>query len=85
MTINQIPQYFGELIGRVTSGPIGFLLLVNVLLFVVGTFMEALATILILAPILAPIAQHPTASIRSISASSSSSTWRPAWSPRRSP
>ena len=56
MTVNQIPQYFAELIGKVTSGPIGFLLLVNVLLFVVGTFMEALATILILAPILGPVA-----------------------------
>jgi C4-dicarboxylate transporter DctM subunit len=56
MTINQIPQYFAELISRMTSGPIGFLLLVNVLLFVVGTFMEALATILILAPILGPVA-----------------------------
>ncbi len=56
MTINQIPQYFAELIGKVASGPIGFLILVNILLFVVGTFMEALATILILAPILGPIA-----------------------------
>ncbi|MDI4237099.1 TRAP transporter large permease [Bradyrhizobium sp. Arg237L] len=57
MTINQIPQYFGELVSKIASGPIGFLLLVNVLLFVVGTFMEALATILILAPILTPVAQ----------------------------
>lgn len=57
LTVNQIPQYFGELIAKVASGPIGFLLLVNVLLFVVGTFMEALATILILGPILAPVAQ----------------------------
>jgi C4-dicarboxylate transporter, DctM subunit len=56
MTINQIPQYFADLISRITSGPIGFLLLVNILLFVVGTFMEALATILILAPILGPVA-----------------------------
>lgn len=57
MTINQIPQYFGDLVSKIASGPIGFLLLVNVLLFVVGTFMEALATILILAPILTPVAQ----------------------------
>ena len=57
LTVNQIPQYLGEMIGKVTSGPIGFLLLVNVVLFVVGTFMEALATILILGPILAPVAQ----------------------------
>ncbi|TNC08327.1 TRAP transporter large permease [Methylobacterium terricola] len=57
LTVNQIPQHLGTLIGQVTSGPVGFLLLVNVLLFVVGTFMEALATILILGPILAPVAQ----------------------------
>lgn len=56
MTINRIPHYFAELVGQVASGPIMFMLLVNVLLFVVGTFMEALATILILGPILAPLA-----------------------------
>ncbi|TCT05988.1 TRAP transporter large permease [Aquabacter spiritensis] len=56
MTINRIPHYFAELVAQVAGGPIMFMLLVNVLLFVVGTFMEALATILILGPILAPIA-----------------------------
>lgn len=56
LTINRIPQYFGQLIAEVAGGPIMFLLLVNILLFLVGTFMEALATILILGPILAPIA-----------------------------
>ncbi|MFC0242721.1 TRAP transporter large permease [Rhodopseudomonas telluris] len=56
MTINRIPHYFAQLVGQVASGPIMFMLLVNVLLFVVGTFMEALATILILGPILAPLA-----------------------------
>ncbi|WP_156034246.1 TRAP transporter large permease [Bosea sp. 117] len=56
LTVDRIPQYFGQLIAEVASGPIMFMLLVNVLLFVVGTFMEALATILILGPILAPIA-----------------------------
>jgi len=56
LTINQIPQYFGQLIAEVATSPLIFLLMVNVLLFIVGTFMEALATILILAPILSPIA-----------------------------
>jgi len=56
LTINQIPQYFGRLITEVATSPLLFLLMVNVLLFIVGTFMEALATILILAPILSPIA-----------------------------
>jgi len=57
LTINQIPQHFGRLISEVAGSPIAFLLMVNVLLFIVGTFMEALATILILSPILSPIAQ----------------------------
>jgi C4-dicarboxylate transporter DctM subunit len=57
LTVNRVPHYLGELIGHIASGPIVFLLLVNVTLFVIGTFMEALATILILGPILAPIAQ----------------------------
>lgn len=56
MTINRIPHYFGELVGQVATNAVVFMLLVNVLLFVVGTFMEALATILILGPILAPLA-----------------------------
>jgi len=56
LTINQVPQYFGHLIAEVATSPLIFLLMVNVLLFIVGTFMEALATILILAPILSPIA-----------------------------
>lgn len=56
LTIDRIPQYFGQLIAEIATGPIMFMLLVNVLLFLVGTFMEALATILILGPILAPIA-----------------------------
>ena len=56
MTINRIPHYFAELVGQIATNAIMFMLLVNVLLFVVGTFMEALATILILGPILAPLA-----------------------------
>lgn len=56
MTLNRIPHHFGELVARIADGPIMFMLLVNVLLLIVGTFMEALATILILGPILAPIA-----------------------------
>lgn len=64
LTVNRIPQILGQGIVAISDNPIVFLLLVNVLLFIVGTFMEALATILILGPILAPIAVgygiHPT-------------------------
>ncbi len=56
LTLNQIPQSFGRYIVSITGGPIGFLLLANILLLVAGMFMEAIALIIILVPILAPIA-----------------------------
>jgi C4-dicarboxylate transporter DctM subunit len=56
LTISQIPQQIGLWIGSLTSNPLVFLLIVNVLLFITGMFMETLAAIIILAPILGPIA-----------------------------
>jgi len=55
LTINQVPQRVAAMLGSVTTNPIIFLLLVNVMLFFVGMFIEALAAILIIVPILAPI------------------------------
>lgn len=56
LTLNQVPQQFGLFIVDIAGGPIGFLLMANVLLLVTGMFMEAFALIIILVPILAPIA-----------------------------
>lgn len=56
LTINRIPHQVGEWIGTVAGDPISFLILVNVLLLIVGMFLETLAAIVILAPILAPVA-----------------------------
>ncbi len=56
LTLNQVPHTFGRFIVDIAGGPIGFLLLANLLLFVAGMFMEAFALIIILVPILAPIA-----------------------------
>lgn len=56
LTIAQIPQAIGGWIGSLTDSPIVFLLIVNLLLFMTGMFMETLAAIVILAPILGPIA-----------------------------
>jgi tripartite ATP-independent transporter DctM subunit len=50
------PQQLGMLLTTITENPIYFLLLVNVFLLVVGMFMETFAAIVILGPILAPIA-----------------------------
>lgn len=55
LTINQVPQRVAAMLGSVTTSPIAFLLLVNGMLFIVGMFIEALAAILIIVPILAPI------------------------------
>ncbi|WP_088148276.1 TRAP transporter large permease [Achromobacter denitrificans] len=55
LTINQVPQRVAAALGSMTTSPFVFLLLVNGLLFVVGMFIEALAAILIIVPILAPI------------------------------
>jgi C4-dicarboxylate transporter DctM subunit len=56
LTINQIPHHVGAWISSVAGSAVMFLLLVNILLFIVGMFMETLAAIIILAPILGPVA-----------------------------
>lgn len=58
LTINQVPQQIGAWIAHVSGSAITFLVLVNILLFIVGMFMETLAAIIILAPILGPVAVH---------------------------
>nr|WP_228723280.1 TRAP transporter large permease subunit [Desulfosediminicola flagellatus] len=55
MTIEQVPATIAEAMLSLTNNKIMILLLINVLLLIVGTFMEALAAIVILTPILLPI------------------------------
>ncbi|TFF22022.1 TRAP transporter large permease [Jiella endophytica] len=50
------PAMLREWLAGVTTSPVGFLLIVNVLLLVIGMFMESISAVLILLPILAPIA-----------------------------
>jgi C4-dicarboxylate transporter DctM subunit len=56
LTVNQVPHMVGAFVTSITKDPIMFLLAVNVLLLLTGMFMETLAAIIILAPILAPAA-----------------------------
>lgn len=56
MTSEGIPQAMAAWIGDSGLGPIGFLLLVNVLLLLAGNLMEPSSIVLILAPILFPVA-----------------------------
>ncbi|MCG8423479.1 MAG: TRAP transporter large permease subunit [Proteobacteria bacterium] len=55
MTIGQVPAKITDFILGVTENKIMILLLINALLLFIGTFMEALAAIVILTPILLPI------------------------------
>lgn len=55
MTLEQVPERIASAILGFTENKIAILLLINLLLLWVGTFMEALAAIVILTPILLPL------------------------------
>ena len=54
ISVSRLPQEFGATLTGLTTNPLVYLLIVNVLLLVVGCFMEALAAMLVLIPILVP-------------------------------
>ncbi|PXF33077.1 C4-dicarboxylate ABC transporter permease [Pokkaliibacter plantistimulans] len=56
LTTEQIPQHIAEWVTSLGLSPWMFLLIVNIVLLIAGNFMEPSAIILILAPILFPIA-----------------------------
>ncbi|WP_436644505.1 TRAP transporter large permease [Microbaculum sp. FT89] len=51
-----VPATIGAWLVEMFSGPVAFLLAVNAVLFLVGMFIETSAAIIVLAPILAPVA-----------------------------
>ncbi|WP_028306735.1 TRAP transporter large permease [Desulfitibacter alkalitolerans] len=55
LTIAQVPQKISAAILDITTSKILILLMINVLLLIVGTFMETNAAIILLTPILLPI------------------------------
>jgi C4-dicarboxylate transporter DctM subunit len=56
LTIEQIPTKVAQGMLAISSEPLILILLITVLLLIVGTFMDTLAAIIILTPILLPIA-----------------------------
>ena len=56
LSLSRIPQTVGPMLVEHIGHPLAFLLVVNLLLLLVGCFMEALAAMLILIPILVPAA-----------------------------
>ncbi len=58
MALYEVPQKTGALMTAVSSEPWVIFLMINVLLFVLGTFLDMAATILICTPIFLPIAMQ---------------------------
>ncbi|HEY6133767.1 MAG TPA: TRAP transporter large permease [Rubrivivax sp.] len=56
LTIDMLPQQLLVLIQSITSSPIAYLLIVSLVLFVVGMFLESNAAYIMLVPLLHPIA-----------------------------
>ena len=57
LTRNQVTQQLADFMASVTSDPTLFMVVVSVVLLLLGTVMDAVAIIIALAPILAPIAK----------------------------
>jgi tripartite ATP-independent transporter DctM subunit len=58
LALYEVPQKTGELMKSVSDSPWVIFLMINVLLFVLGTFLDMAATILICTPIFLPICQQ---------------------------
>lgn len=58
LTLEQIPMKIANAIASVSSSKYVILFLINILLLIVGTFMDTTAAIIILTPILLPVAKQ---------------------------
>ncbi|WP_158896288.1 MULTISPECIES: TRAP transporter large permease [unclassified Pseudomonas] len=58
ITSQNVPQLLGEYLGVFADDKILFLLVVNVMLLLIGTFMEGISAILIVMPMLMPLARQ---------------------------
>lgn len=56
LTVNRIPELISQVFMSISDNPLVFLLLINLLLLLVGMFLETGAAITVLAPILTPVA-----------------------------
>ena len=56
LTSNRVTEQFANLVSGVTDNKILILILLNIILFIVGFFMETVAAITILVPVLLPLA-----------------------------
>ena len=56
LAVNEVPQMAGDWMAGISSSPWVIFLLINVILFILGTFLDMAPTILICTPIFMPIA-----------------------------
>ena len=56
IAVGRVPDRLGETLASSTSSPLAFLFAANVVLIVVGTFMESISAIIVIMPILFPLA-----------------------------
>lgn len=57
LTSNRVTEHFAGILMGMTDNPVLILLMLNLVLFIVGCFMETVAAITILVPVLLPIAE----------------------------
>jgi C4-dicarboxylate transporter DctM subunit len=57
LAVSGLPQVVADWIGRFATNPLAVLMLINALLLVVGCFMEAIAAMIILIPVLLPVVE----------------------------
>lgn len=57
ITIEQVPQAFAEMIRQIASSKWAFLLLLNILLLLIGIFLEPLPALILTAPLFIPTAK----------------------------
>lgn len=58
LAVENIPQKFTDILFSITKNPYGILLIINIFLLFWGMFMDSLPAILILIPILLPLAEN---------------------------
>lgn len=58
LTVGQVPQNLARAIVSMELGPIGFLLMINVILIIAGMFIDGSSAIIIIAPLVYPIAMQ---------------------------
>jgi tripartite ATP-independent transporter DctM subunit len=55
MTLEQIPTHAAELLTSLTKDPLVMLLVINLFLLILGMFLESLAALILVTPVLAPV------------------------------